>query len=189
MAALDFKNSIALVTGASSGIGRQVALDFAARGATVVASSRALARLDETAEALKRCGGASEVVECDVSDAAAVKRMVSGALAKFGRVDILVNNVGKAGGGDIVSTPDAEWQSAFDQTLFPAIRMSRLAVPMFNTMYADREGNIWYVYYGAVPKRDPKYDWSKFVDGSDPDAEWVSANIGVDVHVVATRAL
>lgn len=50
--------------------------------------------------------------------------------------------------------------------------MSRLAVPMFNTMYADREGNIWYVYYGAVPKRDQKYDWSKFVDGSDPGAEW-----------------
>jgi penicillin amidase len=50
--------------------------------------------------------------------------------------------------------------------------MSRTAVPMFNTMYADREGNIWYVYYGAVPRRDPKYDWSKFVDGSDPGTEW-----------------
>lgn len=50
--------------------------------------------------------------------------------------------------------------------------MSRLAVPMFNTMYADREGNIFYIYYGAVPKRDTKYDWSKFVDGSDPGTEW-----------------
>lgn len=50
--------------------------------------------------------------------------------------------------------------------------MSRLSVPMFNTMYADREGNIWYVYYGAVPKRDRKYDWSKPVDGSDPGTEW-----------------
>ncbi|MGH9800280.1 MAG: penicillin acylase family protein [Blastocatellia bacterium] len=50
--------------------------------------------------------------------------------------------------------------------------MSRLAVPMFNTMYADREGNIFYIYYGAVPKRDQKYDWSKFVDGSDPGTEW-----------------
>ena len=48
---------------------------------------------------------------------------------RFGRLDILVNNVGKAGGGDIARTSDAEWQSAFDQTLFPAIRMSRLAVP------------------------------------------------------------
>lgn len=50
--------------------------------------------------------------------------------------------------------------------------LSGLKVPMFNTMYADREGNIWYVYYGAVPKRDQKYDWSKFVDGSDPGTEW-----------------
>jgi acyl-homoserine-lactone acylase len=50
--------------------------------------------------------------------------------------------------------------------------MSRLAMPMFNTMYADREGNIWYIYNGAVPKRDPKYDWSKPVDGSDPGTEW-----------------
>jgi penicillin amidase len=50
--------------------------------------------------------------------------------------------------------------------------MSKIAVPMFNTMYADREGNVWYCYYGAVPKRDQKYDWSKPVDGSDPGTEW-----------------
>jgi uncharacterized protein len=91
---MDFKNAIALVTGASSGIGRQIALDLAARGATVVASSRALDRLQETAERLKRYGGASEVVECDVSDPIAVKRMVQSALGKFGRIDILVNNAG-----------------------------------------------------------------------------------------------
>ena len=50
--------------------------------------------------------------------------------------------------------------------------MSKTAVPMFNTMYADRAGNIWYVYYGAVPRRDAKYDWSKIMDGSDTNAEW-----------------
>lgn len=50
--------------------------------------------------------------------------------------------------------------------------LARLTVPMFNTMYADREGNIWYVYYGAVPKRAQQYDWLKFVDGSDPGTEW-----------------
>lgn len=50
--------------------------------------------------------------------------------------------------------------------------MSRLAVPMFNTMYADKDGNVWYVYNGAVPKRDPKFDWSKPVDGSDPATDW-----------------
>ena len=50
--------------------------------------------------------------------------------------------------------------------------LSRLAVPMFNTLYADREGNIFYLYNGAVPRRSTKYDWSKPVDGSDPETEW-----------------
>src|SRR6185436_10580797 len=46
------------------------------------------------------------------------------------------------------------------------------AVPMFNVMYADRDGNIFYAYNGAVPKRSTKFDWSKPVDGSNPEAEW-----------------
>ena len=50
--------------------------------------------------------------------------------------------------------------------------MAKLSVPMFNTMYADRDGNIWYLYNGAIPIRDTKYDWSKPVDGSDPGTEW-----------------
>ena len=50
--------------------------------------------------------------------------------------------------------------------------MSAVAVPMFNAIYADRAGNIFYVYNGAVPKRSPKFDWSKPVDGSTPETEW-----------------
>lgn len=50
--------------------------------------------------------------------------------------------------------------------------MARLAVPMFNTMYGDREGNVWYLYNGAVPRRNPQFDWSKPVDGSDPATDW-----------------
>jgi len=50
--------------------------------------------------------------------------------------------------------------------------MSRCAIPMFNAMYADRAGNIFYIYNGAVPKRSTKFDWSKPVDGSNPEAEW-----------------
>ncbi len=56
----------------------------------------------------------------------------------------------------------AEWRTA----------MSELNLQMFNTCYADREGNIFYVYNGAVPKRDPSFDWTKPVDGSDPRTEW-----------------
>jgi acyl-homoserine-lactone acylase len=50
--------------------------------------------------------------------------------------------------------------------------MARCAIPMFNAMYADRDGNIFYVYNGAVPKRSTRFDWSKPVDGSNPEAEW-----------------
>ena len=50
--------------------------------------------------------------------------------------------------------------------------MSRTAIPMFNAMYADREGNIFYVYNGAVPRRSTKFDWTRPVDGSLPEAEW-----------------
>jgi penicillin amidase len=50
--------------------------------------------------------------------------------------------------------------------------MSRLAVPMFNAVYADREGNIFYIYNAAVPRRSTKFDWSKPVDGSNPETDW-----------------
>ena len=50
--------------------------------------------------------------------------------------------------------------------------MSKCAIPMFNAMYADRAGNIFYIYNGSVPKRPTKFDWSKPVDGSNPEAEW-----------------
>lgn len=56
----------------------------------------------------------------------------------------------------------AEWKSA----------MQRTAVAMFNAVYADRDGNIFYVHNGAVPRRDTKYDWTKPLPGSDPEAEW-----------------
>lgn len=50
--------------------------------------------------------------------------------------------------------------------------MSRLALPMFNVVYADRDGNIFYLYNGAVPRRSTKFDWTKPVDGSAPETEW-----------------
>jgi 3-oxoacyl-[acyl-carrier protein] reductase len=65
----------------------------------------------------------------DVSRAEAVEHLIDATAREFGGLDILVNNVGLARGSDIVNTSDAEWTEAIDQTLFPAIRASRLAVP------------------------------------------------------------
>ena len=68
-------------------------------------------------------------VQADVSTIDGVERVIEKAVETFGGLDILVNNVGRAGGADLLDTTDAEWQAAFDETLFPAIRASRLAVP------------------------------------------------------------
>ena len=68
-------------------------------------------------------------VQADVSTPDGVALVVDRTVEKFGGLDILVNNVGRAAGSDLLDTSDAEWQAAFDETLFPAIRASRLAVP------------------------------------------------------------
>src|SRR5205823_180208 len=65
----------------------------------------------------------------DLATAAGVEAVVAQTVGTFGGLDILVNNVGLARGAGIADTSDAEWQEAFDQTLFPAVRASRLAVP------------------------------------------------------------
>jgi 3-oxoacyl-[acyl-carrier protein] reductase len=79
------------------------------------------------------CAGASDrvvAIEADLSTADGIARVIDGAASAFGGLDILVNNVGLARGAGIVETSDAEWTEALDQTLFPAIRASRLAVPL-----------------------------------------------------------
>ena len=68
-------------------------------------------------------------MQADLSTGEGVETVLRRTVDAFGGIDILVNNVGRAGGGGIAETTDAEWQAALDETLFPAIRASRLAVP------------------------------------------------------------
>jgi 3-oxoacyl-[acyl-carrier protein] reductase len=84
---------VALVTGASRGIGRAIAIRLAADGATVVAAARAT-NAGETAESIVAAGGRAEAVTLDVTDDASVATAVAGVLERHGRVDILVNNAG-----------------------------------------------------------------------------------------------
>ena len=109
---------------------------LAEEGCRVVLCARGADALDAAAAALVARGRPAAsilTVTADVATPDGADRVVRAALDAFGRIDILVNNVGKAGGGDIVTTLDAEWQGAIDQTLFPAIRMSRLVVPHMRT--------------------------------------------------------
>ena len=141
---------IAIVTGSSRGLGLASARALVAEGCRVTICARGRERLLEAAAELGRVdlerrraatrervpeagGVGAEVtvrgIEADVTTAEGIASVVEGTVATFGGLDILVNNVGLARGGTLVETTDAEWQEAFDSTLFPAIRASRLAVP------------------------------------------------------------
>ena len=90
---IDLTGRVAVVTGASRGIGRAIATRLAAQGATVVAAARG-DNAAGTAEEITTAGGKAEAAAVDVSDTATVEALVSGTLARHGRIDILVNNAG-----------------------------------------------------------------------------------------------
>jgi 3-oxoacyl-[acyl-carrier protein] reductase len=129
---LELADKVAIVTGASRGLGLASAMALAAEGCRVAVCARGEVKLAEASAALRATAGADDrilPVVADVSSSAGVEEVVRRTVETFGRLDILVNNVGLARGSTIVDTGDAEWQEALDQTLFPAIRMSRQSIP------------------------------------------------------------
>jgi 3-oxoacyl-[acyl-carrier protein] reductase len=129
---LQLSGQVAIVTGSSRGLGLASAMALAAEGCCVTLCARSRATLESAAAAVAaRAGGADRVlaVEADLSTTAGVESVVDRTVNRFGGVDVLVNNLGVARGGDLLGTTDADWQEAFDQTMFPAIRATRLVVP------------------------------------------------------------
>ncbi len=129
---LGLTGKVAVVTGGSRGIGFAAAQALIAEGAHVVVCARGAEQLQKSVEQLRAVaanGAGAEGVVADVSSEAGVASVIDTAVTMFGRLDVLVNNVGTAKGGDLEGTSDAEWQDAFDHTFFPAVRASRLAVP------------------------------------------------------------
>ena len=129
---LELKNKVALVTGSSQGLGFASAKALVCEGCCVCICARGAERLAEAEAELKRhTDGPDRVlsVQADLTEIVDVERVVARTVEKFGGLDVLVNNVGRAGGGGLLEASDDDWRSAFDDTLYPAIRASRLAVP------------------------------------------------------------
>jgi 3-oxoacyl-[acyl-carrier protein] reductase len=130
---LELTDRIAIVTGSSKGLGLATARALVAEGCRVTMCARGEAQLHESAAELRAMASAPDrvvAVTADLSTAEGIEAVVGRTVDAFGGLDILVNNVGVGKGTSIVDTSDAEWHEAFDQTLFPAIRASRLAVPL-----------------------------------------------------------
>ena len=129
---LGLTDKVAIVTGSSRGLGLASATALVAEGCRVAICARGEARLSEAASELRALAGGDDrvlAVAADLSTETGVAEVIARTVDTFGGVDILVNNVGLARGGTVTDTTDADWHEAFDHTLFPAIRASRLAVP------------------------------------------------------------
>ncbi|MFN8628568.1 MAG: glucose 1-dehydrogenase [Candidatus Binatia bacterium] len=122
-------NKVAVVTGAGRGIGRGSALAFAEMGAHVVCTARTREQIEKTAEHARAFGVQALPVVCDVNDPAQRERAVAETMQRFGRIDILVNNVGGTPPLAALKTSEEMFNAAFKFNVTTAFAMTRLAVP------------------------------------------------------------
>jgi len=124
-----FSGKVALVTGASSGIGRATAQALGAKGARVVCAGRREDRLEETVRAIAAAGGEAVAAAGDVRDEAVCARWVALARERFGALDLLVNAAGVIGSGTLAETAPAEWDRIMDSNLRSVYLLTRASTP------------------------------------------------------------
>ena len=135
------QDRIAIVTGAGSvgpgwGNGRATAVRFAEEGAKLFAVDRDLARLEETVARVKAAGGVIATHICDVTDSGSVAAMVQACVDKWGRIDILVNNVGGSAAGGPVELPEEVWDAQVDFNLTSVFLTCKFCLPVM-----ERQGS------------------------------------------------
>jgi len=133
------KEKIAVITGASRGIGRSIALALAAQGATIVAVDIDQAATDAIVEELQAAGGKALAVVANVTVPGDAERMIDAANEAFGRVDILVNNAGITRDGLLMRMKDEDWDAVLNVNLKGAFLCTRAA---FKVMSKQRYGRI-----------------------------------------------
>ena len=136
---MDFKNKTILITGASSGIGKQSAIEFAKLGANIVLVARRKEKLDELANELKKFNVSALVCSCDVSDKEQVKEMSKTVLEKFDSIDVLVNNAGFAIYGSVKNLSIEEIESQMETNYFGMMYCIKNFLP---SMLEKKSGHI-----------------------------------------------
>lgn len=133
----DLAGRVAVVTGASSGMGRATALLLASRGARVALLARRKGQLDELAAEIARQGGTALAIATDVTDAASVEAAAATVLREFGDADLVFNNAGLMLPGAIGQQPPREWEAQIDLNVTGAMRVVEAFVPQLEAAAAQ----------------------------------------------------
>jgi 3-oxoacyl-[acyl-carrier protein] reductase len=137
---MDFKlqDQVALVTGASRGLGKAIVFALAAEGCRLAIIARGRETLKETAEQLQLAGADVLAIPADVTVTADLERVVERTLAHYGRLDILVHNAGGAKGQDIFDTSEQDWHEALGLNVLALTTLARLVAPIMNQQGGGR---------------------------------------------------
>ncbi len=138
MKEMGITNKVAIITGASSGIGKETARLFAREGARLVLISRDQHKLQPVSDEINASGGNAVFFAVDITQSENAKRIVNFALEKFGRLDILINAAGIIGSGTIENTTLAQWDYMLDINVRAVFNLMQAALPAL----IERKGNI-----------------------------------------------
>ncbi len=119
------KGRVAVVTGASSGLGLQMSKGFAGQGADVVIMARRLEKLEKVAEEIRSMGVKCLPLQCDVTKTDQIEKAAEAAIKEFGKVDILVNNAGASKNSGVLDMTDEDWNFTLDADLTSVFKVTR----------------------------------------------------------------
>ena len=156
------KNARVIVTGASSGIGRAIALEFARRGARVALASRNRPALNEVAALITSEGGSAVVIPTDVTAEGALKQMADESIRELGGIDILVNNAGQGMSATIGDASGADVETLFRLNVLAAAAAIRAVIPVMRAQGSGMIINISSMAGRVVIPRIGYYSASKF---------------------------
>ena len=186
MAKRDIQGSRAIVTGASSGIGREIALELARQGAALVVTARREARLRELADRIADDGGRVEIVSGDVTDPAVRQQAVDTVQARFGGLDILVNNAGIGALGPFEHAGRDRLRRIMEVNFFSVAEMIRLALPLLKQGNRPIVVNVGSILGHRGTPHSSEYCASKFaVHGFSEAVRAEFVRHGIDVLVVS----
>jgi uncharacterized protein len=182
---MNFQDQIVLITGASNGIGRRLAIDLAARGAIVVGCGRSMERLLATSAEMQRTSPLSTVIQCDVAKLEQVRAMITGVLAKFGRIDILINNAGIGMRKPFAETPIEVIEELMRTNYFGVVYCTREALPSMIARGSGHIVNISSVAGKIGTLNIAGYCASKFaMNGLSESLYYELAPLGINVSVI-----